>query len=74
MNALRAGALAVVEKPVGTNHAVYEAVAGRLCTQLAIMSEVKVIRQRYTPGARPRPRGRRRRPRPARRGRPSRPG
>ena len=49
MNALRAGALAVVEKPVGTNHASYEALASRLCTQLAIMSRVRVIRQRYRP-------------------------
>jgi two-component system, chemotaxis family, protein-glutamate methylesterase/glutaminase len=46
MNALRAGALAVVEKPVGTRHASYEALADRLCTQLVIMSRVKVIRQR----------------------------
>lgn len=46
MNALRAGALSVVEKPVGTSHADYAAVAGRLCTQLAIMSEVRVVRQR----------------------------
>jgi two-component system, chemotaxis family, protein-glutamate methylesterase/glutaminase len=46
MNALRAGALAVVEKPVGTSHAEYEAMAGRLRTQLAIMSEVRVVRQR----------------------------
>lgn len=46
MNALRAGALAVVEKPVGTSHQDYEAMAARLCTQLTIMSQVKVIRQR----------------------------
>jgi two-component system chemotaxis response regulator CheB len=46
MRALEAGALSVVEKPVGATHADYEAVAERLCTQLAIMSEVKVIRQR----------------------------
>ncbi len=45
MNALRAGALAVVEKPVGTSHADYQAIAERLCTQLAIMSQVKVVRQ-----------------------------
>jgi len=62
MNALRAGALAVVEKPVGTSHADYQAVAGRLCTQLAIMSQVRVVRQRsdravsFGPaGARPAP-------------------
>ena len=47
MNALKAGALAVVEKPVGTTHDDYEALAERLCTQLAIMSQVKVIRQRF---------------------------
>ncbi len=46
MNALRAGALTVVEKPVGTAHEDYESLAERLCTQLAIMSQVKVIRQR----------------------------
>jgi two-component system chemotaxis response regulator CheB len=47
MNALKAGALAVVEKPVGTTHEDYQAMAQRLCTQLAIMSQVKVIRQRF---------------------------
>ena len=46
MNALRAGALAVVEKPVGTTHQDYQSLAERLCTQLAIMSQVKVVRQR----------------------------
>jgi two-component system chemotaxis response regulator CheB len=46
MNALRAGALAVVEKPVGTTRVDYEQVARLLCTQLAIMSDVKVVRQR----------------------------
>src|SRR3954468_9395280 len=45
MNALRAGALAVVEKPVGLLHEAYAAVAQRLCTQLVIMSQVKVVRQ-----------------------------
>jgi len=49
MNALRAGALSVVEKPVGTAHADYEALAERLCTQLAIMSQVRVVRQRFAP-------------------------
>jgi two-component system chemotaxis response regulator CheB len=47
MNALKAGALAVVEKPVGTSHEDYEALAQRLCTQLAIMSQVRVVRQRF---------------------------
>ncbi|MFN3076012.1 MAG: chemotaxis-specific protein-glutamate methyltransferase CheB [Alphaproteobacteria bacterium] len=46
MNALRAGALSVVEKPVGTSHADYRSIANHLCTQLFIMSQVKVVRQR----------------------------
>jgi two-component system, chemotaxis family, protein-glutamate methylesterase/glutaminase len=45
MNALRAGALSVVEKPVGTTRADYDRLARTLCTQLAIMSDVKVVRQ-----------------------------
>lgn len=45
MNALRAGALTVLEKPVGTTSHDYEALAERLCTQLAIMSQVKVVRR-----------------------------
>jgi two-component system chemotaxis response regulator CheB len=49
MNALRAGALAVVEKPPGTTHAEYETLAAQLCTRLAIMSHVNVIRQRFQP-------------------------
>ncbi|HVV44716.1 MAG TPA: chemotaxis protein CheB, partial [Bryobacteraceae bacterium] len=51
MKALRAGALAVVEKPVAVSHDDYEAIAGRLCTQLVIMSDVKVIRRRESDGA-----------------------
>jgi two-component system chemotaxis response regulator CheB len=47
MNALQAGALAVVEKPVGTTQEHYQSLAERLCTQLAIMSRVKVVRQRF---------------------------
>src|SRR6266853_3993352 len=46
MNALRAGALSVMEKPVSTSHRDYADLAGRLCTQLVIMSDVRVIRQR----------------------------
>ncbi|MCJ2013288.1 chemotaxis-specific protein-glutamate methyltransferase CheB [Methylobacterium sp. J-076] len=46
MNALRAGALSVVEKPVATTHAGYESVAGEICTQLRIMAQVPVIRRR----------------------------
>ncbi len=57
MNALRAGALSVVEKPVGITRADYDRLARSLCTQLAIMSEVKVVRQRGDAPARvPRPR------------------
>ncbi len=54
MNALRSGALAVVEKPVGVTAADYERVARHLCTQLRIMSEVHVVRQR-SPRAEPLP-------------------
>lgn len=46
MNALRAGALSVVEKPVATTNAGYESVAGEICTQLRIMAAVPVIRRR----------------------------
>jgi len=46
MNALRAGALSVIEKPVGKAHSDYAPLSERLCTQLVLMSQVKVIRQR----------------------------
>jgi len=49
MNALRAGALSVVEKPVGMTHQDYQAMADRLRRQLVLMSEVKVVRQRRRP-------------------------
>lgn len=45
MNALKAGALTVVEKPVGVTHEDYQAMAENLCRQLVIMSEVRVLRQ-----------------------------
>jgi two-component system chemotaxis response regulator CheB len=45
MNALRAGALTVLEKPRGVTSADYQGLADRLCTQLALMSEVKVVRR-----------------------------
>jgi two-component system chemotaxis response regulator CheB len=54
MLALKAGALVVVGKPVGTTHEDYESLAERLCTQLAIMSQVKVVRQRFNGRKRPR--------------------
>jgi two-component system chemotaxis response regulator CheB len=47
MNALRAGALAIVEKPAGVAHRDYRAMAGRLCEQLVLMSQVQVVRQRF---------------------------
>jgi len=46
MNALRAGALSVVEKPVGLGSGDYERVAETITTQLFIMSSVPVIRRR----------------------------
>ncbi|MEP9402150.1 chemotaxis protein CheB [Sphingomonas silueang] len=46
MDALRAGALSVVEKPVGLADAAYAQVAHEIRTQLAIMSEVAVVRRR----------------------------
>lgn len=46
MNALRAGALTVVEKPVGLASVDYETVADEIRTQLFIMSGVPVIRRR----------------------------
>jgi len=49
VNALNAGALAVLEKPAGPTSANYQALASRLCTQLAIMSQVKVVRRRGEP-------------------------
>ncbi|WP_239025231.1 chemotaxis-specific protein-glutamate methyltransferase CheB [Rhodoligotrophos defluvii] len=46
MNALRAGALSVVEKPVGPGHQSFDSVAETIRTQLYIMSQVPVIRRR----------------------------
>jgi two-component system chemotaxis response regulator CheB len=45
MNAMRAGALAVVEKPVGVSHESYTQVARHICTQLVIMSQIQVLKQ-----------------------------
>jgi two-component system, chemotaxis family, protein-glutamate methylesterase/glutaminase len=52
MNALKAGALAVLEKPLGTTSGHYQALASHLCTQLVIMSKVKVVRIQAPPGSR----------------------
>jgi two-component system chemotaxis response regulator CheB len=46
MNALRSGALSVVEKPAGFAHADHATIADTIRTQLYIMSQVPVIRQR----------------------------
>jgi two-component system chemotaxis response regulator CheB len=45
MEALRAGALTILEKPVGTTNADYDHLAERLCTQLVIMSQVGLVQQ-----------------------------
>lgn len=55
MNALRAGALSVVEKPVGVATEGYEEMASTICTQLYIMSEVAVVRRRDIGQPRPMP-------------------
>ncbi|RZA07129.1 MAG: chemotaxis-specific protein-glutamate methyltransferase CheB [Proteobacteria bacterium] len=47
MNALRAGALAVLEKPVGSSHKDFALIAKRICDQLYSMSSVKVVKQRF---------------------------
>ncbi|WP_114953453.1 chemotaxis protein CheB [Sphingosinicella terrae] len=49
MDALSAGALSVVEKPVGLGNEDYAAVSREICTQLAIMSQVAVVRHRIRP-------------------------
>lgn len=46
MNALKAGALTVLEKPAGPAATAYESVATHIATQLYIMSQVPVIRRR----------------------------
>ena len=59
MNALRAGALTVVEKPAGPSNASYERLAETICTPGGIMSSVPVIRRRSIGAAgypRPEPR------------------
>lgn len=53
MNALKAGALTVVEKPTGPASASYEHLADTICTQLFIMSSVPVIRRRNIGAASP---------------------
>jgi two-component system chemotaxis response regulator CheB len=43
--ALRAGALEIIEKPRGVGHKDYETVRGRLTRAVKAMSEVKVVRR-----------------------------
>jgi two-component system chemotaxis response regulator CheB len=52
VEALRAGALTLLEKPVGSTHADYAKLANLLCDQLVMMSQVQLIRQRRTRGPR----------------------
>jgi two-component system chemotaxis response regulator CheB len=47
MEALRAGALTVVQKPAIDTPEAYRAMARRLCDQFVNMSTVKVVRQRF---------------------------
>jgi two-component system chemotaxis response regulator CheB len=47
IEALRAGALTVAEKPAGPAHRDFAALADRLCTQLVVASGVRVVRQRF---------------------------
>lgn len=54
MNALSAGALTVLEKPTGVTARDYETLAQRLCTQLVVMSQVKVVRRHAARAAFPR--------------------
>lgn len=53
LNALQAGALSVLAKPHDGSPEALKAFAERLCTQLAIMSQVRVVTQRH--GRRPPP-------------------
>ncbi len=46
MEALQAGALTVLEKPSGVTAGDYSAQAERICTQIVIMSTVKLVRRR----------------------------
>jgi two-component system chemotaxis response regulator CheB len=51
MEALRAGALSVVEKPTVETPDAYRAMARRLCDQFVNLSTVKVVRQRFNDGS-----------------------
>ncbi len=51
MEALRAGALSVVQKPTIDTPEAYKAMARRLCDQFVNLSSVKVVRQRFNEAA-----------------------
>ena len=50
MNALRAGAVCVMEKPTRECQHAYDQVGEALCTRLALMSQVRVVKQRIDRG------------------------
>lgn len=50
LNALRAGALSVLEKPEGGTAEAFAAMASRICTHFYRMSQVKVVRQTFRRG------------------------
>ncbi|HEX5471435.1 MAG TPA: response regulator, partial [Lacipirellulaceae bacterium] len=47
MDALRSGAVSAIEKPAAHRHETFLADAVRICRELVVMSQVKVIRQRF---------------------------
>ena len=54
MEALAAGALGVIEKPVGTGHPDEQKRADQLVTMIKLMAEVKVVSRKPKPGVKPR--------------------
>ena len=52
-NALQAGALEVMQKPVGINHADFEIIRERLVRTVKLMAEVKLVRRRVRKGTAP---------------------
>ncbi len=55
MDALRAGEVSALEKPTCKTENAFEFDAARICRELAVMSQVKVIRQRFNVSACDRP-------------------
>ncbi|MEQ8664914.1 MAG: chemotaxis-specific protein-glutamate methyltransferase CheB [Rhodospirillales bacterium] len=50
MNALKAGALSIVEKPAGVTSSDYLPMASQICRQFVLMSDVRVVRRRGIAG------------------------